>query len=308
MEHDYQSTQVGTPNDYTYNGKELNDDFQLNLHDYGARWYDASIGRWHSVDPLAEKYSMMSPYNYVANNPVNFIDMRGDSITGDETGMKNLNSIISYAQGIIKMEDAQVMKDFGVDASQVSAIRGYYQTALDEINAVKESTSVMVYIRTMTSEEIHKESEGTGIAMIRYDVKNGRLEVGVADGWPVRALLAHELKHAYQFLMGKHSFLQRNEEDTYANGGLLYDRMDEVEAAKTEGLFYDKSFAVQSQNRNLEWLDNNRGVYKYQYGLPANPINLDSKDEGDERTYLQRMEVANTYKGGVRHIYNNPNK
>jgi hypothetical protein len=31
-------------NKYQYNGKELNNDFGLNLSDYGARWYDANVG------------------------------------------------------------------------------------------------------------------------------------------------------------------------------------------------------------------------------------------------------------------------
>jgi RHS repeat-associated protein len=64
----------GTPilseNQYQYNGKELNSDFGLDLYDYGARWYDASVGRWFAVDPLAEKYVGISPFTFVNNSPL----------------------------------------------------------------------------------------------------------------------------------------------------------------------------------------------------------------------------------------------
>ena len=52
---------------YKYNGKELNTDFGLGWYDYGARWYDASLGRWGVVDPMAEQYTPWSGYNYVIN-------------------------------------------------------------------------------------------------------------------------------------------------------------------------------------------------------------------------------------------------
>ncbi|MCG8332454.1 MAG: RHS repeat-associated core domain-containing protein [Chitinophagales bacterium] len=70
-------------NNKLYNGKELNRDFDVNLYEYGARWYDPALGRWTSIDPLAEGYYPYSPYNYVLNNPIGNTDPDGRSVDGD---------------------------------------------------------------------------------------------------------------------------------------------------------------------------------------------------------------------------------
>ncbi|MCI5058301.1 MAG: RHS repeat-associated core domain-containing protein [Flavobacteriales bacterium] len=73
---------AGSENPYQFNGKEINKEFDLNWLDYGARWYDPSIARWHAVDPAAERFFAWSPYNYVLNNPVRLIDPDGQ-VPGD---------------------------------------------------------------------------------------------------------------------------------------------------------------------------------------------------------------------------------
>ena len=62
---------------YKYNGKELDRSNGLDLYDYGARWYDAALGRWVSPDPHAESYQATSPFAYCKNDPVNRIDPDG---------------------------------------------------------------------------------------------------------------------------------------------------------------------------------------------------------------------------------------
>ena len=67
----------GKTTQYMYNGKELQEDFNLDWYNYGARFYDPALGRFMTVDPLAEVMSNITPYHYTYNNPISFIDPTG---------------------------------------------------------------------------------------------------------------------------------------------------------------------------------------------------------------------------------------
>ncbi len=69
-------TPTGTTEKYRYNGKEFVQN-NLNMYDYGARWYDPCIGRMINVDPMSENTPGFSGYTYVFNNPIRMTDPTG---------------------------------------------------------------------------------------------------------------------------------------------------------------------------------------------------------------------------------------
>ena len=64
-------------NRWKYNGKELQTTGDLGYLDYGARMYDAGLGRWFCADPEAESRYVLTPYHYCSNNPLLFVDKDG---------------------------------------------------------------------------------------------------------------------------------------------------------------------------------------------------------------------------------------
>jgi RHS repeat-associated protein len=80
---------TGSTTDFSYTGQRALED--VGLMDYNARWYDAGIGRFVSADsfvPGAGNPQAFNRYAYVTNNPLNFIDPSGHTMTEDEGGDK----------------------------------------------------------------------------------------------------------------------------------------------------------------------------------------------------------------------------
>ncbi len=68
---------------YKFTSKERDEE---SFYDYfGARYYDARVGRWTSVDPLGTEYPDISPFAYTLDNPLRLIDPNGKEV--DPTGL-----------------------------------------------------------------------------------------------------------------------------------------------------------------------------------------------------------------------------
>ena len=104
---------TGTGNDFKFTGQE--EDGELGLYYYGARYYDPALGRFTQVDPLAGKYAGWSPYSYALDNPLKYVDPDGEIIVDTHLwGHAIGNTALVVAAGQF---DAAVANRLGISVS-----------------------------------------------------------------------------------------------------------------------------------------------------------------------------------------------
>jgi RHS repeat-associated protein len=106
----WRNTSKTTKNDYLYNGKEFQNDLGLDRYDYEARFYDAQICRIMSTDPLSEYFHSLSPYNYVFDNPLIFIDPTGMFALQENNGC--FKTIINIINEVVFHEDTSAKNNW----------------------------------------------------------------------------------------------------------------------------------------------------------------------------------------------------
>lgn len=257
---DYGSRQ---PNRHLFGGKELQDQTLAGItfgwYDFEARMYDPAIGRFMQTDPMAEKYYWISPYAYCANNPIRFID---------PTGMK------------IKPFDEEAKEAW--EAFREKVFDKDYEDIKEELLRLEEADEVFC-IRM--GKDI---TNGNGGGNFIYNKETGEFDVNISSNGEFTTMekLAHELKHADQYMEGKLGFDLRGD----AVSIFAYDFLDEVEAFERQGLFGNTLTRDEiKRDYNDLWnkgvFKTNKTIYDCAHDNPARPFFLMRKANSDSYNY-----------------------
>ena len=239
-----------------FNGKEEQPVGGAGLLDYGARFYHPDLGRWLTQDPMVEKYYSISPYVYCVNNPVRHIDPYGMDVSeADWEALKRFIKIledrilenkteIDYLSEAIRSGKYSEKK---AKRKEKKIIRLQWQNedledAVFEIWVLKFSNQMYKLV-----ESDPYDSEGRQIGKFTFDFERGVGLIVLPRGSGM-GLILHELKHAYQFEVGKLSIANVNA-DRLRN--ILYDKTDEIEAYRRGAIFNQRNNIGAPEYRNL---------------------------------------------------------
>lgn len=91
-----------------------------------TRWYYPAIMGTTTMDPLCEKYYSTSPYAWCGNNPVNYVDYKGDSLSVCSEDRSDVNSYLNVAFG------NEIASNFGYTSSNMLVYNGDIEEIKDE--------------------------------------------------------------------------------------------------------------------------------------------------------------------------------
>ena len=221
---------------YLYGGKERMRDGGLNDYDFSARRLNSALALWSTPDPLSLDYSPLNPYVYCAANPIRYVDQNGCEFT--EGSKKYIENFISVINSLKEKNNAEILKHITELISgkgDATAIANRICTIIGNNNELKEILG-----------EIDVLSKSSQMYNIFYDDKlniSTEIRSGTTFNKITKAiditlgdetnygLIAHELKHAYQFETGYISF------GLESIPPLFYDKTDEKEAYRRGALF-----------------------------------------------------------------------
>lgn len=230
---DGRSNNTSNPDDlYKFTGYEEDNEAGLGMYHANARSYDPVLGRFMQIDPMSAKYPGISPYAYVANNPLAFIDPTGMVI--DPASQKEWDRQKGYVtrkrdrlQRRANRLRAKAERK-GWSANKLNRRLGNTEQRVASLNSTISTLGAIESSEQVYSLNNVGNSEGQGYTS--YDTESGNIVINYTGN---TGNFVHEATHAGQFESGQVAY--------YSNGSAAgADLYDEV-AAYTAEFAYDGS-------------------------------------------------------------------
>ncbi|MCB0685309.1 MAG: hypothetical protein KDC53_02255 [Saprospiraceae bacterium] len=247
-----------TRNNHLYTGQERQGSFDLEYLRFDARHSDPLVmGRFQSVDPMSIALPNWSPFSSMANNPVRFVDPTGMYFT--DRSQKYLDRINEYMDDRIAYYDKAIAKaEAKGKSNRVGRLTSRKQNLSAEFDATKKELATLASsdqaYDLFGSDQLSTQGPIPGLGTLRggatFNFSNGNFEILIPNGADV-SLIAHELKHAYQFETGQYSVGPRIPgEKLYWN--FLYDKHDEVSGYQRGSIFGGQSYNLDNLPKEYE--------------------------------------------------------
>ncbi len=228
------------------------------------------MGRWHVVDPMAEKYYSFSTYCYAGNNPIKYIDVDGFYFT-DST---NINNVENHANKIINSEN----KRQGRLQNKINnrSAKGKRTAGIERRKGKSEKREAAMNHLIGAIDQMRRDpnvgfqvnwgwnSAGSQQSGYTEATSNTHVVFHISSEYGLNGL-AHELIHGKQFLDGNIDFTSSG------SGGLIYDLWDESEAYTVESAYRGFSnFKSYNPNMVLNKYESSYPKYKELSTMPLN--------------------------------------
>ena len=234
----YGQSTNGDTQRFKYNGKELDRMHGLDLYDYGARHYDAAIGRFTTVDPLAEKYYSISPYAYCGNDPINCIDPSGMKWENPKDSLALANDIqntISRLEKNNTNNEEKLKNRDRMSSKKIARLEGRIAENNERIGNLKKSADDVKLLGDDMNHVYAIEKIGGGKHHVVQ--KEGKVYIETSS----TALTIHEMTHISQSL--SHGGLNFDENGLLKNAGATLRMKSDMEIEAYQRQYsYDLSF------------------------------------------------------------------
>jgi hypothetical protein len=273
---------------YRYNNKELETMNGLNQYDYGARRRGAGLPIFTTRDRFSEKFPWQSPYCHAGNNPINYVDVNGDSIWITDA---DKNKILYTPGTDYNGNDQFVCTTF--DYLNQLFNNDYGGQVVDELScSTNNYTYTNTYAKDGKGNEMKDALSFAGDANGGGEIHAGYLMDANGSNDSKMRSIAHETFHGYQSEFGergRESYIEVEAllfQTAVMKGGTSYFGKNEIDPASINfqramfDLLYSPTFNQQVFNSaTINFLNgssqNSGGVYtraQYQQNIKINPV------------------------------------